>query len=239
MKSYPGYITSTENGQTTVHLEEAGEVLRDGLNGIGGKDFSQGGRGSVTELVCENGHTAIIRPYLRGGLIQHINKNRYLSNRAETEYELLLKLHADGLPVPKPLGMRWTKSGLMFQGTLATEKFDGCHLQEFLMNDNDQGKFSGLMGKAIGALHEKNIFHADLQVRNLLVDPSKNEVLIIDFDKAFVPTAISPMQCQSNWRRLLRSFRKNNLSIDVYSEMLEAYAEYRSSDWVHHLLRSL
>jgi tRNA A-37 threonylcarbamoyl transferase component Bud32 len=231
----------TENHRTLVYLEEAGECLLDGLKGEMGSPFSNGGRGSVKKLECEDAHSAIIRPYLRGGWIQHVNKDRYLTNRAKAEFETLLDAYNRGLPVPLPLGVLWSKRGPFFKGVLATEEFDGVHLQEYLtsgVEDPNEALIKQL-ATAIRSMHDHSIVHADLQVRNLLVNPSNLEVMIIDFDKAYSPNVITPLQRQSNWRRLLRSFKKNRLPIGIYGQMLEAYGEGESDKWVQQLLNSL
>jgi tRNA A-37 threonylcarbamoyl transferase component Bud32 len=239
--SYPGYKTLQENGQTVIYLENAGDCLVGGLRGDNGDPFSDGGRGSVKKLSCENGHSAIIRPYLRGGFIRHFNKDRYLTNRAKMEFEILLDASSKGLSVPLPLGVLWSKRGPFFTGVLATEEFSGIHLQEYLSNETSppNQELVKRIGVAIRTLHENSIVHADLQVRNILVDAADSKVLIIDLDKAYSPKQITPLQRQSNWRRLLRSFGKNDLPIEIYSSMLEAYGEGHSDQWISHLLKSV
>jgi 3-deoxy-D-manno-octulosonic acid kinase len=62
------------------------------------------------------------------------------------------------------------------------------------------------IGCCIHHFHDHEIFHADLNVRNILIDSSK-KVWLIDFDRSF-QGKLGWRQKKSNLRRLLRSLRK-------------------------------
>jgi 3-deoxy-D-manno-octulosonic acid kinase len=72
------------------------------------------------------------------------------------------------------------------------------------------------VAQAIRHMHDAGIFHADLNLTNLLVrtDTTSPDVRIIDFDRGRVyPQPLSHSQREKNLRRLRRSWRKLDQTI--------------------------
>jgi tRNA A-37 threonylcarbamoyl transferase component Bud32 len=62
---------------------------------------------------------------------------------------------------------------------------------------------------AVRKIHKKGIYHADLHLKNFLVEGGKRiKVYLIDFDKSTVFTHLSPSRRMKNLRRLDRSAEK-------------------------------
>lgn len=183
------------------------------------------GRGNTYRFPLEE-HQGIVREYRRGGAMRHILKNGYfLDNRPLRELKVWCHAHEAGVPVPVPLGVMWYTRGPFYYGAIATQYFPSQHLQACL-ESKPQAEFRKEVllraGKAIRNMHDANIVHADLQVRNILVE-STQVVSIIDFDNAKVVNAISDSARHRNLLRLKRSFEKNNLDLNDFDLICEAY----------------
>jgi tRNA A-37 threonylcarbamoyl transferase component Bud32 len=87
-------------------------------------------------------------------------------------------------------------------------------LWEFLKTDDDPTVRSHVLGQAraaIDTMHKQGLFHADLNLHNILVTQARESftVIIIDLDKARLYDAPLPAAMRrANAARLVRSARK-------------------------------
>src|SRR5690554_1659815 len=77
---------------------------------------SQGGRQAAWFVEGDFGR-AVLRHYQRGGAIARISKDRYVwrgadATRSMAEFQILARMHALGLAVPRPLAAAYWRSGL-------------------------------------------------------------------------------------------------------------------------------
>src|SRR5713101_6876677 len=99
-------------------------------------------------------------------------------------------------------------------------------LWEFVKTDDDQTVRSHVLGQAraaIDLMHDKGLFHADLNLHNLLVTQAQESftVTIIDLDKSRLFDApLSSAMRRANAARLMRSARK----LDPSGQILDATA---------------
>ena len=99
-------------------------------------------------------------------------------------------------------------------------------LWEFLKTDDDPTVRSHVLAQArtaIDTMHAKGLFHADLNLHNLLVTQTNESftVVIIDLDKSRLFDApVSSAMRRANAARLLRSARK----LDPSRKFLDAAA---------------
>lgn len=154
---------------------------------------------------------AVLRHYRRGGLMARISQDKYghtpvHKSRAMAEFTLLRSLRAWGLPVPAPVAARHAPSGWVYSADILVAYIPGsqnvaqCLSQRSLMASEWKA-----LGQAIRQLHDRQVFHADLNCHNLLLDEA-NQAWVIDFDRCAVrPGADWKPQ---NLQRLLRSLRK-------------------------------
>ena len=91
-------------------------------------------------------------------------------------------------------------------------------------------------GNVIKEMHNAGIFHADLQLRNILVE--NDTVLLIDFDNASVHSKLSLLQRQRNLLRLKRSFIKNHIPLAYFDALAASYGMDSFPDWLQHLYRA-
>src|SRR5688572_3413065 len=78
------------------------------------------GRGQVL-FIEQAGQHWVLRHYRRGGLVARLSRDRYFwtgasRSRPFSEWRLLSELHAQGLPVPAPVGARYRRHGLFYSG---------------------------------------------------------------------------------------------------------------------------
>jgi 3-deoxy-D-manno-octulosonic acid kinase len=149
----------------------------------------------------------VLRHYRRGGFIAH----RYLwagelRVRAFAEYRLLARLSTGGLPVPRPVGARYQRTGLCYRCDLITERMEGAAPLSAELAQGALGEDTWRsIGAAIARLHEAGVDHADLNAHNLLLDRA-GAVSIIDFDRGRIRGADGWKQ--GNLQRLHRSLEK-------------------------------
>ncbi len=152
-----------------------------------------------------------LRRYLRGGCMARFNRERYLwrgleNTRPWREWQLLKSLWAEGLPVPRPIGARVKRSGLIYTGDLITERIEGSTpirelMEKGLMTRNDWLRIGALLRR----FHAQGVRHDDINVSNVLRDES-GKFHLIDFDKAWISPA-GPWQTH-NLARFRRSIDK-------------------------------
>lgn len=170
-----------------------------------------GGRGSAWRVRCE-GLPAALRHYRRGGLLGGVLGDRYLwtgleRTRPYREFLLTARLHARGLPVPRPLAARIQRSGPYYRGDLLTGWLpDSRTLDLRLRAQSMRAEDLARVGAAIAAFHDAGLDHADLNANNILLDDA-GQVYVIDFDRGRLGTP-SLRVAERNMARLRRSLVK-------------------------------
>lgn len=179
-----------------------------------GRDALRGtaqGRGSALYLHTDFG-PAVLKHYLRGGWAARMTRDRYLFTgtgraRPVAEFHTLVRLAAAGLPVPQPLASVCRRRGLFYRGSLLTRRIMPAETLADIIQRGDDGP--GLwrrVGACIRQFHAHGVLHADLNVRNILVDPAE-KIYLIDFDRARWQ-ADNARACAANLARLRRSVDK-------------------------------
>lgn len=148
-------------------LEGRSQMVKTRLNGIG---------------------RVIIKPYLRGGMMQYLVKDKYIKirhSRAKQEFVMLEKAARAGVQVPRPVcylqrGNRFYSCWLATMevpnhGSVAAVSRQAPHLIPMMMPD---------ICRQTTRLIEAGIHHVDLHPGNLLAVGNKKKIYIVDFDKA-------------------------------------------------------
>ena len=183
----------------------------------------------------------IVRQFVHGGLWGKVAGDLFLGRERMTE-ELRVHLHArtQGVPTCEPVALRTERSwGPFTRGYLVTKKLpETCNLkvlceraQEGLTASPQQKRaLIGRLVRAIAAMHDAGILHADLNVKNLLVKdyPQDPRVFIIDFDKACIQESVPLEKRLRNLVRLDRSVMKWPATRNVIdlSDRLRLWREY-------------
>jgi 3-deoxy-D-manno-octulosonic acid kinase len=169
------------------------------------------GRSSTWFFDYANG-VGVLRHYWRGGLIGRLLSDQYFytglkNTRIYKEYLLLVELEHRGLNVPKPLAAQIAYRGLIYRGDLITQAIPNAEsLLDILKIRAVSDDEIISIGKTIADFHQQGVFHADLNINNIMLDNS-GKVYIIDFDRGRL---VKPMHTclKGNIQRLNRSFIK-------------------------------
>lgn len=188
-----------------------------------------GNRRSAFRLNLAGGLELFARRGRRGGMIGSILSDVYVGIAPRPLNELALTVEAirRGIPVAEPMGamIEWIGPAL-YRGFFLTRAVRGMTLWEFLKTDDDPLVRSHVLGQAraaIDTMQNKGLFHADLNLHNLLVTQTRESftVIIIDLDKARLFDApLSAAMRRANAARLMRSARK----LDPSGQFLDATA---------------
>ena len=130
----------------------------------------------------------VLRHYWRGGFLARLTDDLHLwsglsRSRPYRELALLAQLRADGLPVPRPVGARILRRGPTYRADLVTVAIP--HTRTFadaILEGTLDGAAWVEVGRTLRQFHEAGAHHADLNVRNILLDQA-GTVWLIDWDK--------------------------------------------------------
>ena len=154
----------------------------------------------------------VLKHYYRGGAVASLLKDRYLGfgtikSRAFREFRLLRKMHELGLPVPIAVAAHMNKGLLWYRGDLITEELKQVETLSDILSDNKLSEENWQsIGHCIKRFHQFDIYHADLNARNILL--TKNlEIYLIDFDNSYIRLGSDSWK-MANLARLKRSLLK-------------------------------
>ncbi len=177
------------------------------------------GRATVW-FIQQGDHGMVLRHYYRGGLVGKVNKDKFMRepverSRAIAEFDLLVKLRNQNLPVPRPIAARMRKVGVMsYTADILVEVIPGavdvCRLLSERQLSDEQWQS---LGAAIRQLHDKNVYHSDLNCHNIMLDDN-DKPWIVDFDKCGFR---EPGDWKKeNLERLLRSLKKEKAKHETF-----------------------
>lgn len=169
----------------------------------------------------------VLRHYWRGGLVGKLLTDQYLytglkKTRTYQEFKLLMDLQALNLPVCTPISAMIQRSGIIYRGDLITAAIPGAYslldkLKASTLSDAQWQTVASTLAK----FHNAGVFHADLNINNILFD-EHGDVFLIDFDRGAIKTPSKEISV-NNMERLHRSFNKELKRNPVF--------HWQQSDW--------
>jgi 3-deoxy-D-manno-octulosonic acid kinase len=125
---------------------------------------------------------------------------------------------------------------VLYRGAIASREVEGQDLYHYLSSD-PPGAESVLerVGELIRRMHDLGVYHADLQVRNVLVADSG--LYLIDFDNACLRDELSARQRARNLFRFRRSLHKNGFPARYFEALLRGYGPVSLPGWLDALYR--
>lgn len=182
------------------------------------------GRGT-TWFIRHKNHHLVLKHYLRGGLMSRLSQDAYLFNnwracRSISEFDLLNELYRRKLAVPRPIAAQAVRSGLCYRADLVTERIHDARDLLHVLRHTQDPMFYRALGQFIAEFHRHGVYHADLNIQNILQDGS-GKFWLIDFDRAKLLPPDKSWQLR-NMERLLRSFNK---------ELIRHQIKWQASDW--------
>lgn len=174
----------------------------------------QRGRGTALFLKTPIGR-AVLRQYLRGGLAARFIQSNFLftgfgRSRPVREFRVLEKLARLGLPAPRPLAGLCARRGLRYTGALLTREIENVRTLENVLDDMDEKSWCSV-GVCIRRFHDHGLVHADLTVRNILIQEG-GAVFLVDFDRARFREGAN-RAFAGNLKRFRRSLLKSWLDV--------------------------
>jgi 3-deoxy-D-manno-octulosonic acid kinase len=175
-----------------------------------------GGRGGAYRVALPGGLRIVVRLYRRGGLAARLTHATYLGIRPRPLRELAVTVEARrrGVAAAEVLAAR-VEGRLAYRGALVTAEVPAAAtLLEALRRAPDAEARRALAeaaGRAVGALHAAGVFHADLNLNNILVRPEAgaDAATLLDFDRARLGRPpLGARARRRNLRRLARSLAK-------------------------------
>jgi 3-deoxy-D-manno-octulosonic acid kinase len=232
-RSDPNFSTFTvRRRELVIHRDiasQAAQVMRELAELTSAVEAGAGNRQSAYRINLGDGVELFARRGRRGGLIASILSDVYvgIAPRPLTELAVTVEAVRRGIPVAEPMGamIEWL-SPVLYRGFFLTRAVRGMTLWEFLKTDDDPTVRTHVLGQAraaIDTMHDKGLFHADLNLHNLLVTQARDSfsVVIIDLDKSRLFDApLSAAMRRANAARLMRSARK----LDPSGKFLDAAA---------------
>ncbi|NOQ87438.1 MAG: 3-deoxy-D-manno-octulosonic acid kinase [Gammaproteobacteria bacterium] len=121
-----------------------------------------------------------------------------------------------GLPVPIAVAAHVDKGMLSYRADLITEELKQTEtLSDVLSNRMLADENWQKIGRCIKRFHQHDIYHADLNARNILLTKSI-EIYLIDFDNSYIRLGSSSWK-MANLSRLKRSLLKFKNNIDGFN----------------------
>jgi tRNA A-37 threonylcarbamoyl transferase component Bud32 len=199
------------------------------------------GRASVVYFTHDD-KALVLKHYYRGGAVASLFKDRYLGfsvvkSRAFKEWRLLKKMQQLGLPVPQAVAAHVKKSLLSYTADLITEEIKQARtLADILSETGIEAAQWHKIGDRIRLFHLHDVYHADLNARNILLAataqhprPEAGDVYLIDFDNSgFRPGSGSwKMANLARLKRSLLKFKRNDAGFNFdeadWSALLAGY----------------
>lgn len=179
-----------------------------------------GGRAAHPLVRLPDGGEGVVRRYHRGGLVRHLNRDRYFAgHRAFEELAATERARAAGVAAPEVLVAAEHPARPGYRALLATRRIEGAvGIDRWLSGAGDTGvAVLEAAGEQIRRMHQAGIAHPDLNLRNLLVAPGRDgtpSVHLIDFDRARLSAEpVPPSRRASDLLRLVRSAAKLRLAL--------------------------
>ncbi len=166
--------------------------------------------------LCGRGQIHLIEPDLvlrtltHGGTFARLSGERFLSpDRSLRELEISAYLRARGIPTPEILALRFIRSGLFYHITVITKMVpDSVDLLTYLEGaPEDSLPILRQTGALIKKMHAAGVYHADLHLKNILLDRDKTPWML-DLDKAYRFSTLGAVLERKTLGRFIHSGRK-------------------------------
>lgn len=188
---------------------------------------SYGGRSTLHFIELNGCEKCLIRPYHHGGLLRFVTTHWFFTwpPRPLREVWVTEEVRKRGVPsveIVAALVLRgW---GPFYRGWLVTRQLQGAEdLWIVLREHSPEGRDDLLrrVGACLKQMHLRGVYHADLNLRNILVCRSATtwNVHVIDFDKAkLLDVSVPASSVRRNLERLRRSIHKLDPSGRFFSD---------------------
>jgi 3-deoxy-D-manno-octulosonic acid kinase len=206
-----------------LELAEMAALLEAARAGTLQGEEAASGRGGARRLELRGGKVVFVRHYLRGGLMRHFVRDRFLLRPPRPLRELAAteKARAAGCLVPMVHAVAIEEKGPFYRGWIVTSAIDGARdFIDVYAGESQTGRASLLTAaaRAIRDLHDAGVFHPDLTGNNLLV-AAGGSIAVIDFDRAVVSSPgagpLARKGCDRFWRSMTKLTALRGVALDA------------------------
>ena len=170
-----------------------------------------------------DGEDFVRKRYARGGFVRRLVSDRYAyfgleRTRMWQEFRLLQKLREMDLPVPEPAATRCVlHTPFTYSGELVTLRLPGAEtLGTILRRGALPPEIWTSIGRTIARFHRHSVYHSDLNIENIMLDPD-SKISLLDFDKGAIRPRRRDAWIKENLDRLLRSLEKARKRSEAFS----------------------
>jgi len=204
---------------TLAWVDGAEDAVRTVASEVDGLPFAPGtGRARLRRLASPLG-PLVVREYRKGGLLRALRGRRFRGRlRPLDELVLHRRLLGAQVPVVEAVGAVALHGATGWRGFLLMREVDVAIDLEALLYD--PALHTGIFlrealfeaGRAVRALHDAGVSHADLHPKNLLLEGRTGRVLVIDLDRGRAHDGSLPEEARlENLVRLGRAIEKHRL----------------------------
>jgi hypothetical protein len=200
------------------------------------------GRMLHPSIPIKDGERMVLRQYRHGGLLRFFTRDFYLfGSRSFQELALTDEILSCGIPTIQPIGAvhRFILPPLYKACLLSLELPQAMDLIQFIREIGSQPSRENLhlkrktiraAGLLLRQFHQSGFYHADLQLKNILV--AGGRLFLIDFDRSYRKEILTMKERMQNLLRLNRSvekWRRMGLPI-TRTERLRFFLAYAGDD---------
>jgi tRNA A-37 threonylcarbamoyl transferase component Bud32 len=181
----------------------------------------------------------VLKHYHRGGMVAALMGDHYLGYAAENtrsfrEWCLLKTLQRFDLPAPVPVLASFNKTSLFsYRADLITRAIpNSLPLADYLFTRPLSAERWQQLGQVLARFHEKNVYHADLNARNILLD--EKQFYLIDFDKGRVRVmsegwkSLNLVRLQRSLNKFRAAYPEMNYSAENWQQLLAGYKNLKN-----------
>ncbi len=221
-RTLPGYRIIKTGDATIIAKEYLPENIIPASGQIG-RPSSMTGRGNMRML----GDDMIVRELVHGGFFGNITGRRFLgTSRSIRELKISNYLIENGIRTPEIPAVRFVRSGIFYSIDIVTRLVPNSidlltwlenfrlgqkgEVLRFAQNNWQDNLFTTIFhetGSLVRRMHDLGVWHADLHLKNILLDEHLNP-WILDLDKAWRLPVLPGYLRQMNLKRFFRSCRK-------------------------------
>ena len=148
------------------------------------------GRGTTFFIQPDTPQQWVLRHYRRGGLPGKLLSDQFFyqglaRTRPFMEMNLLYTMRKAGLLVPEPVAAQVKRSGLVYRADLLSVRIPQAQDMHHVLSQSpvDEAVWRAT-GRQIRKMHDLNVYHHDLNIRNIMLD-TQQQIWIIDFDRCY------------------------------------------------------
>ena len=175
----------------------------------------------------------VVRTLTHGGVLRHMTGERFVSPaRSMRELEISAYLIANNIPTPEILALVLRRNRFFYHIRVISKLVpDSVDLLTYLERPNqDTLAILEQTGSLIRRIHALGLYHADLHLKNILLDENRTP-WVIDLDKGYRFSSLGLVLQQKTLRRFIHSCnkwqKKNRITLPVgwESAVMKGYGQ--------------